>query len=57
MAGVIPGPGELHWCTLWDDGEPVGETCRCPLGRDHDGSELPDGFEAVIRDALRLDLE
>lgn len=54
---MIPGPGEPHWCTLWDDGEPVGETCRCPLGRDHDGSELPAGFEGVIRDALRLDLE
>jgi hypothetical protein len=32
-----------HWLTLFDpqDGEPYGETCNCPIGRDHDGYGTP----------------
>lgn len=52
---MIDGPGELHWCTLYDeDGEPFGETCRCSIGKDHEEGDLPeDAVVPSIGDALR----
>lgn len=52
---MINGPGELHWCTLYDeDDEPYGETCRCSIGEDHEEDDLPDdAVVPTIGDALQ----
>lgn len=38
----LPGPPlpATHWLTRYDedDGEPYGQVCGCPIGRDHDGA-------------------
>jgi hypothetical protein len=33
----------MHWLTTFDpsDGEPVGQTCECEIGEDHDGNGDP----------------
>lgn len=51
---MIEGSGELHWCTFFDeDGDPFGETCRCPVGVNHLEHELPAGTPRFPTDAFR----
>lgn len=50
---MINGSGDLHWCTFYDeDDEPYGETCRCPIGEDHEEDDLPAGTEVPVTPVL-----
>jgi hypothetical protein len=37
---VTAEASEAHWRVTYDadDGEPIGEVCRCEIGEDHKGS-------------------